>query len=410
MTSSRKKILIVTSAHLCRNPRVVKEANALALAGYNVTVVTNSTHAPSLIHDAPILDSAHFKLDLALNLFSSNPFHRLSGLYSRAITRLARFLVSKFKAPIAEALGPIRQLNRKIRDSDFDLCIAHTELGLLAALSALPDRTRLAVDFEDWYSEDLLPEHRSYLPMNLIRQAESTALNQATFVLCPSMAMAKALNKEYGGTAPIVIENTFPLQAISTPTKSTQPTSLLWFSQTIGPGRGLESFIRLWKEIPGDSTLTLLGSASPEYRNMLECEAEEARNRLLFHPLVSTEELPNTIANYDIGLALETNSIPSRDLTITNKLFQYMNAGLAVICTPTQGQQEVLQQMPEAGWILDWNDPDTPSRLKGILDDAESIHRARIAARTLVETTYHWESTQKKLLHCVEQCFETSHP
>ena len=37
-----KKILILTSAHLCRNPRVVKEATTLGAAGYDVTVMSIS--------------------------------------------------------------------------------------------------------------------------------------------------------------------------------------------------------------------------------------------------------------------------------------------------------------------------------------------------------------------------------
>ena len=37
---SRAKILILTASHLCRNPRVVKEATTLGAAGYEVTVMS----------------------------------------------------------------------------------------------------------------------------------------------------------------------------------------------------------------------------------------------------------------------------------------------------------------------------------------------------------------------------------
>ena len=39
---SQKKILILTASHLCRNPRVVKEATTLGTAGYDVTVMSIS--------------------------------------------------------------------------------------------------------------------------------------------------------------------------------------------------------------------------------------------------------------------------------------------------------------------------------------------------------------------------------
>lgn len=44
---NQRKILILTSAHLCRNPRVVKEATTLGAAGYDVTVMSVSSQAGS---------------------------------------------------------------------------------------------------------------------------------------------------------------------------------------------------------------------------------------------------------------------------------------------------------------------------------------------------------------------------
>ena len=39
------RILIISAGHLCRNPRVVKEADALGRAGHDVTVLTVRNHA-----------------------------------------------------------------------------------------------------------------------------------------------------------------------------------------------------------------------------------------------------------------------------------------------------------------------------------------------------------------------------
>ena len=43
--NGKKRISILTASHLCRNPRVVKEATALGAAGYDVTVLSVSTQA-----------------------------------------------------------------------------------------------------------------------------------------------------------------------------------------------------------------------------------------------------------------------------------------------------------------------------------------------------------------------------
>ncbi|PON16127.1 hypothetical protein C2W62_20105, partial [Candidatus Entotheonella serta] len=63
---------------------------------------------------------------------------------------------------------------------------------------------------------------------------------------------------------------------------------------------------------------------------------------MVVHTTLPNRELLSRIAEHDIGLALEQCDCPSRDLTITNKLFQYLLGGLALIATQTQGQAEAI--------------------------------------------------------------------
>jgi glycosyltransferase involved in cell wall biosynthesis len=108
------------------------------------------------------------------------------------------------------------------------------------------------------------------------------------------------------------------------------------------------------------------------------------------------------IARHDIGLALELAEIPSRDLTITNKILQYLNAGLAVLATATQGQREVLAGAPDAGSFIALDDP---AALAGQLDDfiADPVRLARrqAEARRLAETHYCWEHESPRLVALV---------
>ncbi|MCF8294760.1 MAG: hypothetical protein K9I34_01750, partial [Bacteroidales bacterium] len=61
-----KKIGILTQSHLCRNPRVVKEANTLAAAGYDVHILTTFTSAELLQEDLTLIDP-RVKLEAAVN-------------------------------------------------------------------------------------------------------------------------------------------------------------------------------------------------------------------------------------------------------------------------------------------------------------------------------------------------------
>jgi glycosyltransferase involved in cell wall biosynthesis len=113
------------------------------------------------------------------------------------------------------------------------------------------------------------------------------------------------------------------------------------------------------------------------------------------------------IARYDIGLALEHSEPASRDLTITNKILQYLNAGLAVIATPTAGQREVFAHSPAIGLLLDLTAPvaATAARLDALIRDPELPAR-RAAARQLAETRYCWEREAPRLLALVAGALE----
>ncbi|MGA3212312.1 MAG: hypothetical protein ABSD20_13480, partial [Terriglobales bacterium] len=73
--------------------------------------------------------------------------------------------------------------------------------------------------------------------------AEGVVFREATFLTTASNSIADAYWDKYG-KRPLVINNTFvlPRQEPDFSRRST-PLRLYWFSQTIGPGRGLEDCI-----------------------------------------------------------------------------------------------------------------------------------------------------------------------
>ena len=122
------------------------------------------------------------------------------------------------------------------------------------------------------------------------------------------------------------------------------PVSIHWFSQTVGPGRGLEALFQALDGLEGNWELHLRGNLKG-YEGWLErvCPTS-VKGKMKVHGLVQNEELPSRIAEHDIGFAGELGEPPSRNLTITNKFFQYLQAGLAVVANGTAGQKEAVNQ------------------------------------------------------------------
>ncbi len=399
-----RNVLILTSAHLCRNPRVVKEAATLGAAGYDVTVMSVSVQSRFARMDHELMRGMPFKLQV-IDYAADTAAARTTGFLQRAATWTARHLCAKLGIETAQTLGPASALLRVARAFPADLTIVHTEIPIWAAQFLMQDGRRVAVDVEDWYSEDLLYADRRSRPLQLLRQAEEFALRNACYISATAQSMADALARAYRCSPPIVIRNSFPLQSRSrgdAPVASGAP-SLIWFSQTVGPGRGLELFLAAWARTSHPSQVYFLGDERPGYRQKLLSRLPAARrDSVHFIPPVTPAELPFKLAEFDIGLALEPHWPRNRDITITNKILQYMNAGLAIIATDTAGQQEVLQAAPDCGLLVTAHETtEFALKLDALLGDRTKLRAAQLAARAAAVRDFCWERETPVLLGAV---------
>lgn len=402
-------ILVLTSAHLCRNPRVVKEATALGAAGYDVTVMSVSSHARFERIDLELMRGLPFKR-ITLDYVADTARARLADFIQRSATWAARRLCSEFEVEMAQTLGPASALLRFARRFPADLTIVHTEIPIWAAQHLIADGRRVAVDVEDWYSEDLLFADRQSRPILILRHAEEFALRHATYASATAQSMADALADAYGCTPPVVIRNSFPLQPVSRvdrPAGSGAP-SFIWFSQTIGPGRGLELFFAAWARTTQPSKVYLLGDERPGYRRKLLARLPASRrDDVNFIPLVTPEQLPGRLAEFDIGLALEPRWPLNRNITITNKILQYMNAGLAIVATDTAGQQEVMRAAPDCGLLISAHETtEYAMKLDTLLGDRARLRAAQQAARAAAAREFCWERETPRLLAAVERALQ----
>lgn len=406
---SAARILIITNGALCRNPRVAKEAATLGGAGHDVVVLTVRNHAASEEQDLELLRHAPYRRETVDFLAARDP-RRFPEFRRQLVYWLARKLTHLTGWQTPRALGPMGSLRRRARRIPADLTIVHNEVAHWVGVSLLREGRRVAADIEDWHSEDLLPADRRHRPLRLLRETERTLLHRAVYTTTTSRALSEGLHRRYGGNQPHVITNSFPLQPPPARSCPGDPPTFFWFSQTLGRGRGLEQFIAAWTQTRQPSRLVLLGESHGGFDAELRAHLPKSfRERLSFLPLVPPGELPALIAKHDIGLALEQAVIPNRDLTITNKIIQYLNAGLAVVASDTAGQREVLARDPMAGVIVPTEDTAGFARqLDELLADRGQLAVRQRAARKLAETVYCWEREAPRLLELVDKALRTS--
>ncbi|MFA6286226.1 MAG: glycosyltransferase [Opitutaceae bacterium] len=402
------RILIISNGPLCRNPRVVKEASALGRAGHDVTVLTVRNHAPSEKHDVELLRDAPYRRE-TVDMLPGFGTPRRTVFCRRLVLWACRKIPRVLKNHVGGSLGPAAALLSHARRLTSDLVIVHNEAPHWVGTQLIKDGRRVCADLEDWHSEDLLPDDNARRPLGLIRDVERALLHHAVHTTTTSHALADAIHARYGGRRPHVIGNAFPLQPDPHTGAPGGPPAFFWFSQTLGPGRGLEPFFAAWKLTQHPSRVVLLGEVHGDYaQRLLARLPAERRAHVSFLPLVSPAELPSVIARHDIGLALEQSFIVNRDLTITNKIIQYLNAGLAVVASDTAGQREVLAHSPDAGIIIETHETARfAAALDALLADREALQHRQRAARQLAEQTYSWEREGPRLIALVARALST---
>lgn len=401
-------ILIGSGNHLCHNPRVLKEATALAQAGFEVEVL-GAWFDPSMrVRDEGLLPRLPFKFTPVIDL-TRNHVARFSCRGRIKLGQLAFCFVGwQNRWQFGYAVSPLRRI---ARERSADLYIAHSEVALVAAEDVLLAGRRVSVDMEDWFSEDLMPEAKTRRPVRLLRSLEAATLRGAVHSSCPSQAMSDALVKEFGCRAPAVIYNAFAwserktLDGMFKDRKDRRVPSLHWYSQTLGLGRGLEDLFAALPHVKHELEIHLRGKPVVGFEDWLAKQVPAAwRSRIILHGLVTNEELLSRIAEHDIGFAGEMKYCRSRNLTVTNKILQYLLGGLVVLASDTVGQREVVKQAPAA--VITYASGDSfalARRLNELLGDPGRLATAKLASLRAAEQTFCWEKMAPRLVESVER-------
>ncbi len=407
--ASAARICIVTGSHLCRNPRVVKEADALANAGYDVRVLGPVFSEELRTEDETLLSDADWTHRISVDLRRT-----VAGTWVR-LRRKAGSWLTRRGWDTADALGyGVKQTLRQARQENADLYIGHEEVGTWVVWQLEQEAARVGVDFEDWHARDLLPEDRGNRPVSLLETVEQDLLHRSVHATTTSKVLAEAMAGAYDAPEPTVLYNAFRWEDRNTidgemrDRDGTGRVSVHWVSQTIGPGRGLDTLCQALREIEIPVQVHLRGECRPDYRSRLDqMFPVEKGHTLYLHGLVSPEALLSRIAEHDIGMALEQYEPASRNLTVTNKILHYLLGGLAVVATDTAGQEEVAAQAGNAVRLCPVNAPaEMAHQLRRMVQSDDHLETAQEYALRAAREEFSWEQQAPRLLKSVDAALQ----
>lgn len=405
------RVCIIAPGQPSTTPRLVKEADALHEAGHDVNVLCAHWANWAVETDDKLLASRKWQCTYV----GGSPRQQVALYYG---TRLRQAICRRI-LPIGPQLVPLQEraacrvlpeLIAAAKCIRAHLYIAHTPSALPAAAEAARmHRAKFGFDAEDLHAA-MEPEPDSVREKTLAVRLENRFLPDCTYFTAASPGTAEAYLARYPLLHPVTILNVFPTKLRPRTFRSNtreSPITLYWFSQTIGPGEGLEDAIRAMAMLQHHNiAIHLRGTCSPGYREALSGLAQSLgipSGRIIWHEPAPPDDMVRLSAEFDIGLSLQEPISKNHDICLTNKIFTYILAGNAIAATATSGQNPVIENIGPGGFSYQHGDVKTlAARIDCWCQDRAALEAARQESWQWGTRLYNWDVEKKKLISLAE--------
>lgn len=392
-------ILFISAGSIANNPRLYKEVFLAHSQGMKVGCVCCDYDGWSAS-----IEKQRYKelseVNFSVAHFSRNYFlHWLTAAAAQGFCRkIRRFFPERIwinsVADDRRSLAVFLALPKE----RYDLVVAHSLAAFPAALSyAARHRIPCGFDVEDFHpGEGMLPDSEYGRVRAKLLQALLPHTAYFTYASPLIGEEVKRLLSQERLPRSEYIRNCFSREFF--PYREPAfggPIRLVWFSQTIGPGRGLEPLLSSTAKFSGGFEVTLIGAGQEAF-----CADLIARygDFLRILPPLPEERLYPELCNHDIGLALEVSlSDFNRKICLTNKIFAYLQAGLFILATETPTQRDFLAGHPDCGILCNVDEAAIVAGLKFLLDNMDEIRRKK-RFRHEASSAFCMEEENRKLL------------
>lgn len=246
----------------------------------------------------------------------------------------------------------------------------------------------------------------------LSRRTEAFYIGHCDAVITVNDSIADWYASAYSITRPFVIKN-MPSRngrSDSPPDKEyfrkrydiPKEANIFLYQGWIGEGRRISQYIRIFGQLNGEQHLILMGGFSdPDLESVVRQSVEDKSN-IHYHEAVPPGDLLRFTACADVGLCGVEDICESYRLSLPNKIFEYLSAGIPCLAPDFPEIARVIRQTG-AGWLH----PDSESGLtKRILAiGEEDIDSKREHALEACED-FDWPTQAKALVSAYREVMQ----
>lgn len=400
MGISTAKIVLITSGQPALNPRLVKEADLLADKGYEVTVLYQYWTDWATEVEKTLLPQKKWT---AIQVGGSPDNQAILYWYTRIRFKLNRILYKYLKlSPDAAIARCTSMLVRKAKQQPADLYIAHNLGALPAAFKAAKlNKAKYGFDAEDFHRNENTDDETD-ISYQLNKKIEDKYIPQTSYLTASSPLTAVAYEKLYNKSCQVllnVLPKTFHTHAPST----NSVLQILWFSQTVGNNRGIETIVEALNYSKNKFEFHLLGRIDESYRFFLISQLKDSYSEIFFHKPLAPDNIPAFGEKFDIGIASEPGFSKNNNFALSNKIFMYIQLGMVTIASNTPAQTNLLTKYKGIGFLYDnGNAQQLADALDKYHNDRALLLKQKTAAFKLGQSELNWETESNKLIAVIQ--------
>ncbi len=178
------------------------------------------------------------------------------------------------------------------------------------------------------------------------------------------------------------------------------------------PDRSLDRLIRAAVFLERDTVIVMMGKGDGATLSQLEAliASEGVADRVKILPPVPYEELLDWTASADIGLTLFSPAYSlSIRMTLPNKLFEYLMAGLPVLTSSLDAIVAVINTYDVGQVVTSLAPANIGAAINSMLADHEALARMSCNALKAAKDEFYWEKESQELIRLYQNILAAQH-
>jgi glycosyltransferase involved in cell wall biosynthesis len=211
--------------------------------------------------------------------------------------------------------------------------------------------------------------------------------------IATSPGHAAVIARRYRVAAPQVIRN-IPERVSPRQADPSREPGLIVYAGAVTTNRGLEQVIRSLRSAPSRIRLRAIGPGRTEYRARIVALARElgVEARVEFAVPVPSDRVIEAIAPAELGLALIQPSCLSYALSLPNKVFEYVAAGLPILAADLPVLGPFVEERGLGLLAIPDDAEDLASKLEKLVDPETNRSYRKAVQQAGRELDWGWES------------------